>query len=318
VETGRYISAGALVVTALMIEESLTPGLVGAGLYLLAFRPRWRIFGTAVAVIGVTWFLLSVGLWMPHFGEGGLQQWYQYSQLGPDFPHALRNLVTNPFALVSQALLSNFKVYYLFALLGSVGFLPVFAWREAALIILPALVMLLSQDGSLYKFGFHHSAHVLPFLFYSATHGLARLQLTRYESPKLVRAFAAVLFFLLTVNVAQINGYRLSRIDSARAEAASLLMGQIPSDTKVRADGPIIAWLSTRRHVTWIRDKIEDNYRWWIPDYVVFDRAIWDSNADRRTARIALIDDLLRQGRYELIADDHGFMLFQATGKRMR
>jgi hypothetical protein len=268
-------------------------------------------------MIGSVWFVLAVGVWMRHFGSGGLVQWFRYAQLGPDFPTAILNLASNPFMLVSQALVVNFKAYYLIALLASVGFLPLLAWREATLIIVPALMLLLSQDDGLYKLGSHHSAPVLPFLFYSAAYGLQgayRVKVVpRVWTNGFTRYALAGVVLLLTVNIAQVNGYRVGRIDSSHVEAASAIVEKIPPDAKIRVEGSLIAWLSTRRYVSRVEDRMEDNYRWWVPEFIVLDSTIWASHPVRRQVRQDLVDALTQGGRYEEVAKVDGFLLFRAV-----
>jgi len=319
-DTERYWTALALACAALLVEESLPPGLVGVGLYLFFFSSQYRRTGIMLAVISSLWFLLEVTVLLPHFSEGALVHWDRYTNLGPNFHSALYNLITNPLFLVNEALAQNHKFYYVTALLLSVGFLPLFAWRQATLIVLPALVMLLSGNGGHYKFGFHYSAAILPFLFYSMAHGIATVRTAiSARFPMWARSnrllFAAVVT-LLILNVYQIRGYRLNHVDPAHVEAIHTVLSFLPPEASVRADGNMLAVLSGRHRIAPIDDAVEGNFNWWVPEYFVVDFEQVGDNPIHLTARQAL-NAYLRQGdRYRLLFEKDGVALFKLMSSR--
>jgi uncharacterized membrane protein len=268
-----------------------------------------------LAVVSSLWFLVEVTVLLPYFSQGALVHWDRYSNLGQDFHSALYNLITNPLFLVTEAFVRNHKFYYVAALLLSVGFLPLFAWRQATLITLPALMMLLSGNGGHYKFGFHYSAAILPFLFYSAAHGIAVVQTSiSARFPAWARSnrllFAAVVM-LLILNVYQIRGYRLNHVDPSHVEAIRTVLNLLPAKASVRADGKLVAVLSSRDRIAPIDDQIEGNFNWWTPEYFVLDLKDVGNNPVHQVARQTL-NAYLRQGdRYRLLLERDGVALFK-------
>jgi hypothetical protein len=209
----------------------------------------------------------------------------------------------------------NHKFYYVAALLLSVGFLPLFAWRQATLIVLPALMMLLSGNGGHYKFGFHYSAAVLPFLFYSAAHGIAAVQNgISNRFPVWARSnrflFAAVVT-LLILNVYQIRGYRLNHAGPAHVEAIHAALGLLHPEASVRADGNMLAVLSGRHRIAPIDDAVEGNFNWWVPEFLVLDLKHVADNPTHLTARQALKAYLREGNRYRLLFERDGVLLFE-------
>ena len=314
----RYGAALVLAGLSLLVEESLPPGLAGIGLYLALFQPRYRWTGLLMVTVGSVWFLVEVAIFLPHFSQHSLIHWDRYENLGPDFRHALYNLAVDPIFLVKEAFISHYKYYYLLALLFSVGFLPVLAWRQATLILLPAMMMLLSGNGGHYKFGFHYSAAVLPFLFYSSAHGLACLQKESLRMPNWVRSprlLSSAVLALLILNVYQIRGYRLSHVDSHHVEAIRAVINFLPPDASVRAEGNVVAMLSSRHRIAPVDDLVQENFGWWYPDYFVLDYKHVGANPQHLAARRALLDYLVEADRYHIIVQIDDVVLLRQIRK---
>ena len=314
-DTERYWVALTLASVALLVEESLPPGLVGVGVYLFFFRPQYRWTGLVVALLGALWFMVEVTIFLPHFSQNALIHWDRYANLGPNFPSALYNIATDPLFLVTEAFVRDYKIYYLAALLLSVGFLPLLGWRQASLIVLPALMMLLSQNGGHYKFGFHYSAAVLPFLFYSAAYGLAKVrEMVPVRWPQWARSerfLFAVVISLLVINVYQIRGYRLGHIDHEHVAAINTVLEVLPPGASVRSEGNMVAVLSSRHQIAPLGDPIEKNFEWWVPEYFVLDFKPVEHNPVQLAAKRVLKDHLIKQNRYSLVKQVDGVMLFK-------
>lgn len=306
-----WIACG-LAMVALLVEESLPPGLVGIGLYLMLFRPEYRKLGVVFVISGAVWFLIEVSVWIPHFSQcGGLCHWHRYENLGPDVRSALVRLATDPFFLVSEALLQHHKYYYLLALLFSVGFLPLLAWREATLIILPAFFMLLSGNGGQYKFGFHYSAVVLPFLFYSTIHGMARLSNLKHmvAGRITIRLPAAVLLVLLFANIYQVKWSNLSHINADHIQIIEDTLRMIPNQASLRVDGRFVARVSSRHQITVVSDDTDANFNWWTPDYFLLDTSDEGGTPASVLVRKALRDVLLNEHHYQIVLQRDGVTL---------
>ncbi len=314
-DTERYWVALTLACVALLVEESLPPGLVGVGIYVFVFRPQYRWTGLVVALLGALWFMVEVTIFLPHFSQRALIHWDRYANLGPDFPSALYNIATDPLFLVTEAFVRDYKIYYLAALLVSVGFLPLFAWRQTTLIVLPALMMLLSQHDGQYKFGFHYSAVVLPFLFYSAAYGIASIRgVIEARFPKRVwseRVLFIGVMALLILNIYQARGYRLKYIDHEHVAGINTVLEVLPPGASVRSEVNMVAVLSSRHQIAKLGDTIEKNFEWWVPEYFVLDFKLVEHDTALLAARRALMDHLIKQNRYSLVKQVDGVMLFK-------
>jgi hypothetical protein len=186
----------------------------------------------------------------------------------------------------------------------------------------PALMMLLSSEAGLYKLGYHYSAAVLPFVLYSAIHGLAKLDKLRSESPLRwvhnERVAFCLLMAVLVLNIYEVREYRLSDADHGHRVAISTVLESVPQDASVRAEVNLVARLSTRSQVAPIEDSVEQNFAWWTPEYFVLDFRAIEDNADLDQSRRALVAHLLNDDRYGLVSGYDGVLALKARGLSKR
>ncbi len=134
--------------------------------------------GTCLLLGGLCWSLVAFLLIIPHFYPGAQHNnyWYRYEQLGSSPGVALVNILFHPWLLFTTFITLD-RLYYLFGLLRSSGFLALFA-PEWLLPALPSLaVNLLSTDSLLYSGVYHYNATIIPFVVLAAIHGTSRLTL---------------------------------------------------------------------------------------------------------------------------------------------
>jgi len=315
-ETARHAWALVLGGVALLVEESLAPGVVSIGVYLMVFRRECRWIGVTLAATAALWFLLVVAVFLPYHGNGALTHWHRFDNLGPDFKTAVFNLVTNPWLVFHEGLVTHYKFFYLVRLLLAVGFLPLLAWREATLMVPPALMMLLSSEAGLFKLGYHYSAAVLPFVLYSTIHGLAKLAELRGESPlgwmQRERVAFCLVMAVLVLNIYEVREYRLNDADHGHTVAINTVLESVPRDASVRAEVNLVARLSTRSHVAPIEDSVEQNFAWWTPEYFVLDFRTIEDNAGLDRSRRALVAHLMEDDRYGLVSGYDGVLALKA------
>jgi len=219
---------------AMTVEEVVVTAVAGVGLYLALFDREMRGVGIACTVAASSYFAVVVGVVMPAINQepGGHLLWGRYAHLGGSFSEALGNIIGHPMWALNQALLQDKKWYYVLALFGSLGFLPWLAWRQALFIAPPLLMLLLNNNPSQYKLGFHYSSAALPLLYYSMVYGMARMRdfVRRWlPEPQWRVHFAAVFMLaLLEINIAQIPGYNLSRVDPDAVALRRSVLARIP------------------------------------------------------------------------------------------
>lgn len=262
---------------ALSIEEAVAPAVVGVGLYLAAFRPGMRIVGWVCAAVAGLYFVMVVGVVMPNINRepSGHLLWVRYAHLGPSFGEALTNMILHPLWALDQALVKDSRWYYAAAFFASLGFLPLLAWRQALLTVLPLLVMLINQSPSQYKLGFHYSAPALPLLYYALVYGIDKFrELSRRWTAGLetrLRLGGGIFVLLVGFNVTQTPGYDLAHVDARFLEAAHIIRSAIPDEKSVAASGYLMAQLANRHLLCDIKWEPGKLCKWGAPEFVVLE-----------------------------------------------
>lgn len=347
VESNRAAPAIVCAVLALAIEESIPLPLAGLGIYLAVFREGWRKFGIGLIVGSIGYFFLVTKVLLPMFSpEQGLYFWERYANLGENFNEALLNLTLNPFWAVTEALTRHRQFIYLFYFLIPVGMMPLFAWREAFMLVIPLAMMFLSQNDGQFKLGFHYSAPALPFLFYSTMCGLCRAVdvVRRWASTSFVRwkVVCAGFLILMAVNCYRCPGYDIGKTDAYFSSSAFEITGLIPAAASVATDVRYAPLLANRHRICKVSLTVGTVCDWvpvgatvrrsgigqheqadpqWVPEYILI-------GAELRTAptheveRQRIYSEWLKtgQGYEELIVQDgisllHMNLISQDRGK---
>lgn len=147
---------------------------------LLGVLVMWKYklprLGLALLIGGALWSLLAFEVIIPHF-YSGLQAnnfWYRYEELGSSPGQAIINLFVKPWLFFGLFFTMD-RLYYLFGLVRSTGFLSLLA-PEWLLPTLPSLaVNLLSTDSLLYSGVYQYNATIIPFIMIAAIYGARRL-----------------------------------------------------------------------------------------------------------------------------------------------
>jgi uncharacterized membrane protein len=331
IDSSKPWKAAATVLLSFTVEESILLPLVGVGLYLIAFRPGWRLFGSALAISSLAYFYVITHMLMPLFTPGaGLFFWDRYANLGGSLTEAVHNLLSDPVWGVMEAFIRRHQYVYLFYFLVPVAFLPLLSWREASLIIIPLTIMFLSQDAGMYKLGFHYSALALPFLFYGVVSALS--QLPHYQVwPRVWHKHGKVLlsglFFLLALNTYRSPGYDLGQTDAQFVSSAFELSRLIPADASVATDlrfGPLVvnrhrlcrASLVPGQVCTWQLESVTAE-KWskplWQPEYVLIGSEPHKTTPQRSKEQNQFAQWLMDSQGYEEIRAQGGIRLFRST-----
>ena len=341
VESGKQGLAVVAAFLAFSIEESILLPLAGFGVYLIAFRSGWRIFGIGLALCATLYFFLIVKVIFPMFSPfDGLFFWDRYANLGRNLNDALIQLLGNPLWAVKEALIARNQYVYLLYFLIPVAFLPLFAWREACILVVPLSIMFLSQNSGMNKLGFHYSAPALPFLFFTVTHGLSnavRLCERRWGSAQLRwNIVLASMLFLFALNTYRSPGYDIGETNQEFARSAFEAAAIVPGDAAVATEVRFAPLLINRHRICKIRVIAGTLCDWtiidgkplsgsdaidrrvvpqWVPDYVVIGEEPGKSSAVRLDQQREFAKWLTTVQSYEVIRNHNGIMLFQHRGK---
>ncbi len=160
---------------AAMTKEEM-PAVVGMLGLLLIWKYKLPRLGALFFVCGMTAFLISFLVIIPHFNTGALHNnfWYRYEELGSSPIAAIGNVLLHPW-LPFTLFLTLDRIYYLFSLFRSTGFLALLS-PEWLLPALPSLAInLLSSEYFQHSGVYHYNAAIVPFVIVAAIHGLRRL-----------------------------------------------------------------------------------------------------------------------------------------------
>jgi uncharacterized membrane protein len=341
VESGKQGLAAVAAFLAFSIEESILLPLAGCGLYLAAFRPGWRFFGTGLALCAVIYFVIIIKVVFPFFAPyPGLFFWHRYANLGTDLSDALMHLLRNPIWAGYETLVARNQYVYLIYFLIPVVFLPLLAWREACILVIPLSIMFLSQNSGMNKLGFHYTAPALPFLFFSVVHGLSNAVrlIERQRTSTQVRwnIVLAGMLFLIALNTYRSPSYDIGETNPEFAASAFEMAAIVPDDAAVATDVRFAPLLINRHRICKTYAMAGALCDWtlidgkplsgsdagdrrvvpeWVPDYVVIGEEPGKSSLDKLKQQREFAKWLTTVKSYEEIRNHNGIILFQHRGK---
>lgn len=143
---------------------------------LLIWKYKLPRLGLLLLCGGVLWTFIAFKIVIPHFYAGVRANnfWYRYEVYGGTPTAAILNLLIHPWLIFTEIITLD-RLYYLFNLLRSTGFLALLA-PEWLLPTLPKLASnFLSTNPPNYSGVYHYNAAIIPFVMLSAIHGTRRL-----------------------------------------------------------------------------------------------------------------------------------------------
>jgi uncharacterized membrane protein len=171
----RYVWFLILCVLACACKEDMPLAVALFGI-LLMWKYRHPRLGLVLLVGGILWSYVAFKIVIPHFYTGVLANnfWYRYETLGSTPSAAIVNLLIHPW-LIFVDVFTLQRIYYLFGLLRSTGFLALLA-PEWLLPALPKIASnIISTDGTTYSGVYQYNAAIIPFVMLSAIHGIRRV-----------------------------------------------------------------------------------------------------------------------------------------------
>lgn len=163
----------AFTLLALMCGEEIAVVVAALGVYVFLAK-RWRVLGATLALLGVTWVLVSLYVIIPCLRGSAPLFLGSYEHLGSTPLGVAGGALAHPDRALA-AILTAPKVEYVLQLLVPLGFLSLLA-PSALLIALPTLAYnLLSSKEAQFSVLFYYSAPAIPFVFASAIYGLAKV-----------------------------------------------------------------------------------------------------------------------------------------------
>ncbi|MGH2508241.1 MAG: DUF2079 domain-containing protein, partial [Ktedonobacteraceae bacterium] len=171
----RYIWFIVLCILVCTCKEDMPLAIAMFGI-LLMWKYRSPRLGLTLLIGGVAWAYVAFKIVIPHFyvGVQANNFWYRYETLGNTPAAAIVNLIVHPWLLFTTIFTLD-RVYYVFGLLRSTGFLCLLA-PEWLLPILPKLASnILSDNQPNYSGIYQYNAAIIPFIMLAAIHGTRRV-----------------------------------------------------------------------------------------------------------------------------------------------
>ena len=291
----------AVVVSALLVfvKEDMGLTVFAFGLVLAwRFRARYQA-GLWLALWGLGWVVLSVGVILPALNTGGT---YDYSDRID-----VAALLANPADTVFTILTAVEKYETLWLLLLAGGFL--FLRSPLALVMLPTLMWRFAAGNpSYWGPDWHYNAVLMPILFAALIHAI--LAARRSRRGWLRSYSAAVVPVVTVVALMLLPGQALGALakpetfqQSPRWDAAHRMMDQIPAGSTVESGVVLMPYLVPETEVYWIGNENP------APEYLVVDGEDWSWGPTRPASAEQHAEETYPGENYTLVFDEAGYQL---------
>ena len=290
------IVTGALLV---FVKEDMGLTVFAFGL-VLAWRFRSRyLAGLGLAVWGLAWVVLSVGVILPALNTGGA---YDYSDR-IDVAALLANPVDTVITMVT--VVEKYQTLWLLLLAG--GFL--FLRSPLAWVLLPTLMWRFAAGNESY-WGpdWHYNAVLMPILFAAL---IDAILVARRSRRGWLRSYSAAVVPVVTVVALMLlPGQPLGALakpetfqQSPRWDAAHRMMDEIPAGATVESGVVLMPYLVPETEVYWIGNENP------APEYLVVDAEDWSWGPTRPASAEQHAEETYPGENYTLIFNEAGYQL---------
>lgn len=194
--------------------------VVAMGIWLIGWSKQYS-YGAIAIILGVSWFIISTQIIIPHFSGSEAAAVDRYSYLGDSVIEIIQNLFRQPW-LIGSKVFSLSTLEYLFLLnlpvLWGISPRSNFAPLIGAMPIL--LINLLSESASQRNLVHHYSLPIVPWLFLVVIAAIAEDQ-TWLKKPNRILIWS-VCTFLALAKYGYFGSLYLESIDTWQATREAL------------------------------------------------------------------------------------------------
>jgi uncharacterized membrane protein len=306
----RLLPFALFALAAAACKEEIPLVIAGFGIWYAVAHRSWAA-GTAIALVGVAWAAVAIGVVIPHYNAGAESDFYgRYSEVGGSAGGILKTAFTHPLRII-EAGFSGRDLHYLLDLVAPLAALSLLAPLVLVAALPELAINLLSSTTTQTSIHFHYTAGLIPPLMIGAIFGAKRL--SRWTFP--VAAAIVLAAIVGNYRLGPIPGWRhipggqtfqatAGRVtDHDRIAQRALRL--IPGDAVVSATNTLGAHLSARRRVLSF-PYIEDS-KWIAADETQPGYA--DRYAPIPTA--VQLATLRRSPEWQLVFEEDGILVFE-------
>jgi len=156
---------------ALLCQENISLIIVPVGIYAVFLKRNLKWILTPL-LLGISWFLISVGILIPCFNKDTVQFIKIYQHLGSSMSEVITSIVVHPIKM-SRIIFMPQKILFMKQLLMPLLFFSLFdsSILIVALVFSQHLFSLRASEHAIY---YHYIAEMIPFIFISAIYGIKR------------------------------------------------------------------------------------------------------------------------------------------------
>jgi uncharacterized membrane protein len=236
----RWAWAVVATLALLTVKEDMSFLVVAFGAYFALLGQR-RL-GAGVAGAGIGWYFLATSVVIPHFSDGASYTYWSYTQLGPNAPHAVLNVVKAPWKLVDVGFSPSEKVKTTAYMFGAFGGLSLLS--PLVVLTVPLLAeRMLSTNAAYWSTHGHYSLTIAPVLALAAADGLPRavrvVPVARLAPAAIALLAVALIPAFPLKHLAQPSYYR-------DASDASPALALVPAGASVSATNHLVPHLAHR------------------------------------------------------------------------
>lgn len=172
---GKLIRFWVFLGLALLANETVAIAVAALPPFIL-FRLKRKLLAASVFFVAISWFFLSVKVFIPLF-RGGEPYWQVgslYSHVGGSVSGMIKYAVAHPID-VAKLVFTGRKVGYLLQLLVPLGLLSLLSPTALAVAAPTALLLLLAERPDIQSIAFWNQVTLLPFIFLAAVDSVGKL-----------------------------------------------------------------------------------------------------------------------------------------------
>lgn len=210
----RLYWAALFAVLLMFIKEPFAFLTMGCGLFILIqkaanktqiFCKKLTIVGLMVILLSMAYFYLVMSFVLPYFTvevpPGFVFESSAFNWLGHSITQILFYIISHPIQIFCEIITTPDKLCYLFAIFGSLAFIPLLAPSYLIPALPLMLISLLSRTPNYYNYHNHYTVGLIIPVFFAFAHGLpkARLIWNQYIQPRFwwLKKYPPKLFYTL-------------------------------------------------------------------------------------------------------------------------